>query len=107
MNDLTLAVADVTDAIELTYNSFSLNGLFNNKIFQDKLLFPTLTPSFFPELNTYLRFVTVNFGLTGLVTYRTPREYIEGFTDPLISTLNETPIYMGGDNTTSAFLSQL
>ena len=30
---------------------------------------------------------------------------IEGYTDPLVATLNETPVYMGGDNTTSAFLS--
>ena len=30
---------------------------------------------------------------------------IEGYTDPLVATLNKTPVYMGGDNTTSAFLS--
>ena len=30
---------------------------------------------------------------------------IEGYTDPLVATLNETPIYMGGDNTTSPILA--
>jgi len=30
---------------------------------------------------------------------------IEGYTDPLVATLNETPLYMGGDDTTSAFLA--
>lgn len=29
----------------------------------------------------------------------------EGYTDPLVATLNETPLYMGGDNTTSAKLA--
>jgi hypothetical protein len=44
-------------------------------------------------------------GLGGLFTFKTPRQYIEGFTDPLISVLNETPVYMGGDQTVSPFLS--
>ena len=30
---------------------------------------------------------------------------IEGYVDPLFETLNETPIWKGGDNTTSSFLS--
>lgn len=49
--------------------------------------------------------MTVNFGLEGLITYLTPRQMIEGYEDPLVATLNKTPLYMGGDNTTSAFLS--
>jgi len=49
--------------------------------------------------------MTINFGLSGLITVRSPREMIEGYTDPLVATLNETPIYMGGDNATSAFLA--
>ena len=69
------------------------------------LLFPQQTPSYFPEFDSYLRFITVNFGLSGLLTYRTPREVIEGYTDPLVETINATPLYMGGDNTTSAFLA--
>ena len=49
--------------------------------------------------------VAINFGLSGLITKRSPREIIEGYVDPLIETLNETPIWTGGDNTTSPFLS--
>lgn len=69
------------------------------------MLFPQETPSYFPEFNSYLRFITVNFGLSGLLTYRTPRELIEGYTDPLVEAINATPLYMGGDNTTSPFLA--
>ena len=35
----------------------------------------------------------------------TPREYIEGFTDPLLVALSDLPVYLGGDQTTSPFLS--
>lgn len=70
------------------------------------LLFPDDTDlDLFPAFNTYLRFTTVNFGLEGLITIRTPREMTEGYTDELVATLNETPLYMGGDNSTSAFLA--
>ena len=65
----------------------------------------TIKPDFMPNFNDYLRFATINFGLSGLITVRSPREMIDGYTDPLVATLNETPLYMGGDNTTSAFLS--
>ena len=40
-----------------------------------------------------------------MFTYKTPREFIEGYTDPLIEKLNGTPVYMGGDQTTSPVLS--
>lgn len=66
---------------------------------------PSHIPSYFPQFDDYLRSVTINFGLSGLLTVRSPREMIEGYTDPLIATLNETPIYMGGDNTTSPILA--
>lgn len=49
--------------------------------------------------------MTVNFGLEGLLTYRSPRELIEGYTDPLVAQLNAMPVYMGGDNTTSPVLA--
>ena len=49
--------------------------------------------------------VAINFGLSGLLTQRSPREMIEGYFDPFIETLNETPVWMGGDKTTSSFLS--
>lgn len=61
--------------------------------------------SIFPDFEKYLRFVTVNFGLSGLLGYYTPREVIEGYNDPLIQQLNSMPIYEGGDITTSPFLA--
>lgn len=33
---------------------------------------------------------------------QSPRALLEGYTDPSVTTLNETPIYMGGDLLTSA-----
>ena len=88
-----------------TYYAMSINQLFNGKMFQDKLLFPAQIPAYFPSFDSYLRFVTVNFGLEGLLTLRSPRELIEGYTDPLVATLNQMPVYLGGDNTTSPFLA--
>jgi hypothetical protein len=35
----------------------------------------------------YLRFVTVNFGLNGLYYKASPRDFIEGYTDPLLLAL--------------------
>ena len=49
------------------------------------------------SFRSYLRFVTLNYGLTGMLTYRSPREMIEGYDDPLIMQLSETKIYQGGD----------
>ena len=36
------------------------------------------------SFRSYLRFVTLNYGLTGMFTSRSPREMIEGYDDPLI-----------------------
>ena len=57
------------------------------------------------SFQSYLRFVTMNFGLTGMFTFRSPREMIEGYNDPLIIQLSETPVYQGGDQTTPAKLA--
>lgn len=96
----------MTEAIDDTYSQFNTMGIFNGKRFQDVLLFPDdESLDLFPSFNSYLRFVTVNFGLEGMITYLSPRQMIEGYTDPLVATLNKTPLYMGGDNTTSSFLS--
>lgn len=35
----------------------------------------------------------------------TPKDYLNGFIDPLIATLNDLPVYLGGDQATSSFLS--
>lgn len=93
------------EAIDQTYYAFNTSGLFNGKKFQDVLLEPGELWGFAPEFNEYLRFITVNFGLEGLLVNRSPQELIDGYEDPLIQTLNAMPIYMGGDNTTSATLS--
>ena len=91
------------------YQSFNSSGLYNGKIFQDILMdFPTKAPDggdwsnvwTTASFQSYLRYVTLNFGLTGMFTYRTPREMIEGYDDPLIMQLSETPVYQGGDQTT-------
>ena len=42
-------------------------------------------------------FVVVNFGLSGLLTQRSPQQIIDGYDDPFIETLNKTPFWMGGD----------
>ena len=104
-DEYPLDPADYEEALEQTYYAFNVSGLFNGKKFQDVLLYSDKTPNYLPSFDTYLRFVTINFGLTGLVAPFTPRQVIEGYTDPLVATLNETPLYMGGDNTTAAFLS--
>jgi len=56
-------------------------------------------------MQNYFRFVTVNYGVTGMFTYKTPREMIEGYSDPIIEKLNATPVYQGGDQLTSPVLS--
>jgi hypothetical protein len=43
--------------------------------------------------------------LFGLFTEKTPKELIEGYTDPLVSALGAMPIYQGGDQLASPFLS--
>lgn len=37
--------------------------------------------------------------------YITPQEVIEGYSDPLITQLGNTPIYLAGDQLTNPFLS--
>ena len=92
-----------------TYQSFNLSGLYNAKIYQD--VFLNYDNAGWSNLwNTdgfheYLRYVTVNFGLNGLYYYATPRDYIEGYTDPLLQTLADLPVYEGGDQCTSPFLA--
>lgn len=56
-------------------------------------------------MGRYLRFITIEQGLNGIFQKRTPREYIEGFTDPLVYQLTQTPVWNGGDQTNDAFMS--
>ena len=75
------------------YQSFNVSGLFNGKIYQDIWLdVPTVGPGgtkwsnawTTPSFQEYIRFVTTSYGLTGIFTYRSPREMIEGYVDPII-----------------------
>jgi hypothetical protein len=58
-----------------------------------------------PGFLEYCKYTTINFGLNGLYYYASPQEYIDGFYDPLLLELQSMPVYMGGDQTTSPFLS--
>lgn len=106
-NNLTALQEDdeYKDAINITYAYFTIEEIYSQTIFQDYLLGLRKAPEYLPGMDEYLRFVTINFGLTGLIAPYTPREVIEGYEDPLIQQLNAMPIYMGGDNTTSATLA--
>lgn len=65
-----------------------MSGLFNPVIYQD--VFLTYNNEGWSNLwNTqgfmdYLKFVTINFGLNGQYYLASPREFIEGYTDPLL-----------------------
>lgn len=48
------------------------------------LLYPNDIPEAFPSFDGYLRSVAINFGLSGVLTIRSPRDMIEGYNDPLI-----------------------
>jgi CD36 family len=85
------------------------NRLFNQEIIGDILLnvtVKTYKPTFTNmQMARYLRFIVIEQGLNGLFTYRTPREYMEGYIDPLIYQMSQTPVYNGGDQTNDPFMS--
>lgn len=87
----------------------SPNLLFNLQIIGDILL--GLTKSSYsqvftnPAMARYLKFIIIEQGLNGIFQYRTPREYIEGFTDPLVQTMSLLPVYKGGDQTSTPFMA--
>ena len=90
--------------LDTAYSSLNLNDLFNNIKLQDSLL-KQQGATVYDHLDEYLRFITINMGLSGVLTKRSPREMIEGYTDPLVEELNQMPIYMGGDQATSPVLA--
>lgn len=90
---------DVT--IDTTYQSFNMSGLFNPIIFADVFL-DFNNEGWANSWNTagfldYLKYITINFGLNGQYYFASPRDYIEGYNDPLLETLASMPIYEGGD----------
>jgi len=56
-------------------------------------------------MQQYVRFIMIQQGLGGLFVNRSPRELIEGYTDPIVSVLSQKPVWQGGDVTTPPFLS--
>ena len=79
--------------------------LYSMKAFKITILDYMYIPSYFPNLQDYLRSVTINFAMSGLVKQRTPRELIEGYNDTMIESLHEVPLYEGGDATAQAYYS--
>ena len=53
----------------------------------------------------YLRYVTLQAGLGGIITRKTPREIIEGYNNTLIQNINDLSIFNGGDQTQNKFIS--
>lgn len=96
---------DVSDVITF----MRMDRLFNQQILGDILLNlkkPTYKETFTnPSFARYIRFIIIEQGLNGIFQYRTPREYIEGFTDPTVYALSQTPVYAGGDQTVDPFMA--
>ena len=86
-----------------TYEGMQPSGLFNAKIWQDLWLSISdgsgSWENNFIGVNTpdYQRYIALNFGFGGLFIKKTPREMIEGYIDPVLQQIYDTPIYMGGD----------
>lgn len=83
------------------YRSFNISGLFNMVPYGNVLMDVTsktdsnvwVTKGF----NLYFRWIVLNGGLNGMFIKSTPKDYLNGFNDPLIATLNDLPVYLGGD----------
>ena len=91
------------------YEFLQTNRLFNLEIIGDIILdkkIPTYRDIFTNnQTSRYLKFMVVEAGLGGLFMYRTPREYLEGFLDPTLWTTSQQPVYNGGDQISTPFLT--
>ena len=56
-------------------------------------------------MGKYLRFFTSEIALGGMFTYKTPRQMAEGYNDTLVYQMSQLPVWMGGDQCTSPFLT--
>jgi CD36 family len=96
---------DVSDVITF----MQAGRLFNQETIGDILLNleqKTYKPTFTnPSFARYLRFIIIEQGLNGIFQSRTPREYIDGFYDPLVYQIAQTPVYAGGDQTNDPFMA--
>lgn len=52
-----------------------------------------------------MRYVTIQAGLGGIYTKKSPRQIIEGYNDTMIETLRAMPAYAGGDQTKDPLLA--
>lgn len=92
-----------------TYQGFNNTGLFHNKVLQDILL-DVYNPDWSnvftaPNSQYYVRYTGLNFGLGGFFTEMTPRQVIEGYTDPILAKFQALPIYAFGDMTLNTWIS--
>jgi hypothetical protein len=82
------------------YTWLTTNKIFNLEYIGDVILSVELAevnPFLNEQSRKYFRFIAREQGLNGLFQFRSPREYIEGFEDPLLVQLSQMPVYMGGD----------
>lgn len=99
--------AEVT--IEDVYQGFNITGLFNPTVNQNIWLqiFNSGSNNVFtsPNVVFWQRYLALNFGLGGWFTKITPRTLIEGYDDPVLKKLSQTPLYLGGDMTVNPWIS--
>jgi len=99
-----------TIGIPQIYAGMQVNGLFTAKIAADLLVGYSDGPASWeftyigPGTPNYIKYVALNFGLGGMFTYRSPRTFIEGYTDPVLSNLASSPIFWGGDGTVNPWI---
>ena len=58
-----------------------------------------------PNLQDYLKFVTINFGMDSVIVSRTPREIIEGYNDKILQRIHDANPYTGGDKSLDPFVN--
>lgn len=79
------------------------NRLFNQEIISDIIMDvqpKTYSPVFTnAEMARYLRFVIIEGALGGIFLKVSPRDYIEGYYDPVIFKMSQQPVYNNGDQT--------
>lgn len=97
----------VTFKIESLMNYTNVNYLFNLGVTGDIFMQFTKTSPLFIEAGMlkYTRFITLEAGMFGMFYKKSPRQYIEGYRDPLLTQLSSMPMFMGGDRTNPPVMS--
>ena len=57
------------------------------------------------NFNAYLDYMALNVGFGSLITSRSPREMIEGYSDEKLQEIYQKPLYLGGDINFKPFLN--